>query len=92
MSLEQFFESMEDSCVPVTYTEEGMDDSSVIFAWSATGVGFGSIQFYVKDGVLRCENECMGKEFIKRMLCNMVDDAEMNDVRDEDGNWKPHAG
>lgn len=87
MTIQAFLDSMEDSCCPVVYTEEGIESSSATFAWSAKGIGFGSFVFYEKDGELRCENECMGKEFIKKLLCNMVDEATMNDERDENGEW-----
>lgn len=73
MSLHDIFESLEDSCKP---------DRTINFNWTASKVGFGSFYFYEKDGILMCSNECMGKEFIKKMLCNMVDNCELDDPRD----------
>lgn len=76
MSLQAFFDSCSDGCEPL---------SPVTFAWSATGVGFGQLYFYVdpEDNKVHCANETMGREFIKRTLCAMVD----NCVLDEPGGW-----
>jgi hypothetical protein len=48
--------------------------------WSVTGVGFGESYFYVEDGVIKCSNECMGKDFLKKVLCMMVDQCELQEV------------
>lgn len=71
MSIKEFFDSMKDNCEP---------EGTTTFNWSAKGIGFGQFYFYVKDGELRCENECMNKGFIKKMLCQMVDESTLNDV------------
>ena len=47
----------------------------VIFQWSKAGRGFGEFAFYHKDKKIYCYNELMSKEFIKEMLCKMVDDC-----------------
>lgn len=48
--------------------------------WSQPGVGFGSFYFRAKDdGFVEISNECMSKNFIKRVLCQMVDDAVLDD-------------
>jgi hypothetical protein len=44
-------------------------------AWSVKGIGYGEFSFWVKDGKLRCDNECMSKDFIKLILGKLVDDA-----------------
>ena len=62
------FENMIDSCEPAC---------GITFNWSRKDVGFGQLYFYVKDGVMYCDNELMGKEFIKETLCKMVDDCEL---------------
>lgn len=60
-------------------------DGEFTLCWGETGVGFGEAVFYWSNHEeggpmkLYCENECMGKEFIKRMLCRMVDDATFKD-------------
>ena len=56
--------------------------SGFMIAWGEPGCGFGQLWFYNKNGVTRIENEYMSKEFIKRMLCRMVDDATLDDVRE----------
>lgn len=69
MSLDTFFEQCEDYCAPTNY---------VHFQWSAKGVGFGGFDFKVtEEGKITCMNEMMSKEFIKKMLCQMVDDCEL---------------
>jgi hypothetical protein len=80
MSLQTFFDSFGNECTPV-----GTAD----FQWSATGVGFGGMYFYFdeKDGYVHCSNEIMGREFIKKMLCQMVD----NCVLDCPGQWDVEA-
>ena len=48
--------------------------------WSKTDVGFGSFQFYTdEDGKLYINNECMSRRFIKQILCDLVDSAELED-------------
>jgi len=69
-NLRKSFEKIEDSCHPT---------DGVLFTWTAKGTGFGELYFYHKDGKLKCDSETMGKEFVKRMLCQMVDDAEFDD-------------
>jgi hypothetical protein len=55
-------------------------DNSFSIQWSVTGVGFGSFFFSAKeDGSIEIQNECMSKEFIKKVLCMMVDGATLND-------------
>lgn len=44
--------------------------------WSVASVGFGQLYFYTdENGTIHCESETMGKEFIKMVLCRMVDDC-----------------
>jgi hypothetical protein len=47
------------------------------FNWVAQGIGFG--EFRVKrlsDGVLQVDSEGLGKEFLKKALCAMIDRAQ----------------
>lgn len=50
-----------------------------MFEWGIEKFGFGTTTFYYKDGILKCDNECMSKEFIKAILCDFVDKAEFID-------------
>lgn len=68
MSLQTFFDSFDNECTP-------MGDQYVTFEWSMKGHGFGQLGFYVEDGKLYCDNECMSKERVKAILCAMVDNA-----------------
>jgi len=60
-------------------TNECVPQRNIYFSWTMDGVGFGELGFYMEDGVLKCANECMSKERIKKILCSMVDNAELND-------------
>lgn len=53
---------------------------SVYLNWSASGIGFGQLYFYQdKNGIIRCDNEMMSKDFIKLALCALVDQAVLAD-------------
>jgi hypothetical protein len=68
MSLKESFKQLEDVCHPQT---------NVGFSWSAKDIGFGEFVFIWNDKKNRLDihTETMSKEFIKRMLCQMVDEA-----------------
>lgn len=56
------------------------EDISNMILWSVPNVGFGTLHFYKgKDGKIHCGNECMSREFIKKVLCDMVDDLVLDD-------------
>ena len=80
MSLQKFFDNFDDSCEPAGF---------VNFGWSQKGRGCGDISFYMKDGKVYCGNEIMGREFIKRQLCEMVDKAIMDCPHRYDGDGAP---
>ena len=68
---------MTDCCKP--------NGDSVSFRWSAKKIGFGEFRFYVDgDKALHCENESMSKDFIKKLLCCMVDNAVMDEPNPKD--------
>lgn len=73
MSLDESFAQLKDHCHPT---------HDVHVQWTAKGIGFGEFYFYENDGKLYCDNEAMSKDFIKRMLCQMVDDCILSDPRD----------
>jgi hypothetical protein len=52
--------------------------------WSFAGTGFGSFRFYNgEDGKLHISNECCSKTFIKQILCLMVEEAVLDDSKNE---------
>jgi hypothetical protein len=51
----------------------------VTVKWTAKGTGFGEFTFYSVDGKLHCQNEMMSKDFLKVMLCLIVDKATLDD-------------
>lgn len=60
-----------DSCPNQTYM-----DKPFIVRWSRPGVGFGEFAFYyTPDGAVICDNETMTREFVKEVLCDLVDNA-----------------
>ena len=54
---------------------ETYDEEAIVFLWGIEGIGFGETSFYYEDGKLKCDNECMSKEFIKAILSDFVDRA-----------------
>jgi len=49
-------------------------------SFSMKGFGFGQVVFYNdEDGNLRCDNECMSKDTIKKIMNTLVDCAELDD-------------
>ena len=75
MSLPEWFDTFEDGCYPT---------DAIQFNWHAKGIGFGSMYFYQgEDGKVHCDNEMMGKAFLKNMLCKMVDDCVLDCERQD---------
>ena len=48
--------------------------------WSIPGIGFGEFWFKTdqETGKIICDNETMSKETIKKVLCKLVDDCELD--------------
>lgn len=44
-------------------------------AWTTKSAGFGNTTFYTKKGKLYCDNEAMSKDFVKTVMCKLVDDS-----------------
>lgn len=50
----------------------------VDFNWSVSGFGFGELRLKVlMNGTLEVHSEGLGKDFVKAMLCDLVDRAEL---------------
>lgn len=43
--------------------------------WSSDSLGFGEISIYKQDGRVEIDNEAMSHEFVKHLLCKVVDMA-----------------
>jgi hypothetical protein len=52
---------------------------SVCIKWAMRGFGFGELTFWMEDGKLHCDNECMSRETVKKILCLMADQAVLRD-------------
>jgi hypothetical protein len=50
--------------------------------WESVSAGCGRCDFYIKDGKLRCYNQCEPKEFILKLLQRMLEDTELDDSWD----------
>ena len=70
MSIKDFLENLPDSVEL---------ENEFVLQWSMPEVGFGQFRFYTKDNVVYCDNECMSKEFIKKILCHMIDNCVLED-------------
>lgn len=73
-----FFEGQED----YAELEPGAtnDESQLLINWGKKGFGFGQLLFYVKDGVLTCDNECMSREFCKGVLEKLTEPMSYGDL------------
>ena len=93
-SIKKFLNKCSSFCVPwsaskkmakaMGFTKEQMADRkvmnpSIFVQWSEKGMGFGEFAFYNKGGKVYCDNECCDREFIKKMLCKMVDDCVLTE-------------
>lgn len=45
--------------------------------WETKNCGFGSTTVYVKDGKIQCDNEAMGKTFIRSVFEKLLQDMEL---------------
>ena len=43
--------------------------------WSDKDYGYGEIDFFLRDGKIEIDSEFMGKDFVKRLLDKLVEDA-----------------
>jgi hypothetical protein len=48
-------------------------------SWSVPGTGFGEFVFYNKKDKMMISNEGMGKDFIKKVMNNLIDKCELED-------------
>jgi hypothetical protein len=47
--------------------------AGILIRWSCKGVGFGELYVQEKDGQLHFETECMGRQFVKDVMCAAID-------------------
>jgi predicted aconitase len=53
------------------------DETGISIAWAARGVGFGNMSIIeFSNGEVLIDTENMGKEFVKEVLCALIDKAE----------------
>ena len=51
----------------------------ICFSWGINSFGFGTTTFFYEDDKLKCDNETLSKDSIKKILCALVDEAEFID-------------
>lgn len=75
------FEEKDIKYVQTSNGEFGEEEKTenIMFVWGIDKFGFGTTTFFYRDGKLMCDNEAMGKESIKKILCKFVDEAEFID-------------
>jgi len=56
------------------------NDGGFEVSWVTVSAGAGGLTFYLKGGKLHCDNEMMSKDFIKTVLCKLVDDTELENL------------
>ena len=55
-------------------------DNTFIIQWSEPGTGWGEFTFYKdEDGGIHCDNECMSKEFVKKIMNRFIDEIIFDD-------------
>ena len=47
----------------------------ILINWGCEGVGFGQTCLYTQEGRLKIDDECMGKEFVKKLFNHIIDEA-----------------
>lgn len=67
MSSHDLNEVSKNRCVPVNPFQVD---------WCTDGKTFGTFYFYMKDGVLQCDSGTTNKEFVKQMICKMIDECK----------------
>ena len=56
------------------------NDEKVIFEWGVNKFGFGQTVFLYEDGKLKCDNEYLDKDTIKKLICEFIDRAKFTDI------------
>lgn len=72
---------------PVTYVDGNGKEYPkpggmyVYFNWSLPGFGFGEISIKTKGDKVVIDSEGLDKNFVKAMLCSLVDNAELKEIK-----------
>jgi hypothetical protein len=61
----------------ITDIELKIEKNFFSIEYSMKSAGFGSVSVWLKDGKIKCDNECMGKNFIKSVFNKLVDEMEL---------------
>ncbi len=55
------------------------NDGGFEVRWATVSAGFGGFSFRLKDGKIYCDNEGCKRDFVKRVMCKLVDEAILDD-------------
>jgi hypothetical protein len=77
MSLQKFFDSFDNVTYPIFREDD--PKKCIIFQWSLTGIGFGSLYFYEENNKLICDSEHLDRDSVKQILNNLVDKSILYD-------------
>ncbi len=63
------------------------------FNWGAKDIGWGQMYFYLneEDGYVHCGNEIMSRQFLKDMLCHMVDNCVLDEPNERHADTGPNG-
>jgi len=56
-----------------------LNQGPITISWTAKDVGWGQFTFTQQDDQIYCSNEGMSKDFIKKVLCDMIDNCILTD-------------
>ena len=56
-----------------------LNDGGFVLSWGTKSAGFGECTFYLQDGKMKCQNECMSKEFVKTLFDFLLEHTEFED-------------
>lgn len=54
------------------WSKHERNDGGFVVRWQKPHCGFGELSFFLKDGKLRCHSECMSREFISKVMSQIV--------------------
>jgi len=73
-TLRDFFNKCKDYA-EIRFSKEGL----LVINWSEKGRGFGQYSFFKDKGKWVLDNECDGREAVKRVMCRLIDSLPLVD-------------
>jgi hypothetical protein len=63
------------------YDANEYDDGGMAIDWKDDMYGYGRLEFLLRDEIICIDNEGMSREFVKRVLSMVVDNATLKDEK-----------